>query len=282
MKSKILDVFLFYNELDLLKARLEYLGPIVDQFIISEANIDFSGKEKKFLLSRELIETLPYGKKVMYHQEYIHLNSLPWLYKKIKYRNRKNRYLWKIQDAQRNSTLKPLRIFSEDDIIIFSDLDEFPSEGAIYEGIALLRNSKISHSFPKAYSCDQTFFYYNLNNATPDEKFYGSVLTNLKTFRSYLPHQFRSGKNDLSHLKNGGWHFSYFMDEQKILNKIQAIGDVENLIHFMDISTDQIKEKINDSKDLFERDFVLSKNERRHIPDRLLKILHKYLPHSCL
>ena len=61
MKSKILDVFLFYNELDLLKARLEYLGPIVDQFIISEANIDFSGKEKKFLLSQELIETLPYS-----------------------------------------------------------------------------------------------------------------------------------------------------------------------------------------------------------------------------
>ena len=282
MKSKILDVFLFYNELDLLKARLEYLGPIVDQFIISEANIDFSGKEKKFLLSQELIETLPYSEKVIYHQEYIHLNSLPWLYKKLKYRNRKNRYLWKIQDAQRNSTLKPLQAFSRDDIIIFSDLDEFPSEHAIHEGIAVLGNPEISNLFPKAYSCDQTFFYYNLNNATPDEKFYGSVLTNLKTFRSYLPHQFRSRKNDLSHLKNGGWHFSYFMDEQKILNKIQAIRDVENLVHFMDISTDQIKEKINSSKDLFEREFVLSKNERCHIPDRLLQILHKYLPHSCL
>ena len=89
MKSKLLDVFLFYNELDLLKARLEYLGPIVDYFIISEANVDFSGREKSFLLSQELIKNLPYGEKVIYHRELVELNSSAWLFKKYKYRNRK-------------------------------------------------------------------------------------------------------------------------------------------------------------------------------------------------
>ena len=121
MKPQLLDVFLFYNELDLLKARLEYLGPIVDYFIISEANVDFSGREKAFILSKELIKTLPYGGKVIYHREYLNLSSISWLYKKLKYRNRKNRFLWKIQDAQRNSTLMPLKKFHATDIIIVSD-----------------------------------------------------------------------------------------------------------------------------------------------------------------
>ena len=49
-QAKVLDTFLFYNELDLLKVRLAYLGEHVDQFIITEANIDFAGKPKPFSL----------------------------------------------------------------------------------------------------------------------------------------------------------------------------------------------------------------------------------------
>ena len=112
-KPLLLDTFLFYNELDLLKARLEYLGNKVDNFIISEANIDFSGKEKGYQLNADLIATLPYAQKIIYHREHINLNSIEWLIKRLRYRNRKNRLLWKIQDAQRNSTLKPLKRFSD-------------------------------------------------------------------------------------------------------------------------------------------------------------------------
>jgi beta-1,4-mannosyl-glycoprotein beta-1,4-N-acetylglucosaminyltransferase len=179
MAYKILDVFLFYNELELLKSRLEYLGPLVDQFIIAEANIDFSGKNKEFILSSEIIKTLPYSEKVTYHREFIRLNSVSWLYKRMKYFRKKNRLLWKIQDAQRNSTLKPLKKFSANDIVIFSDLDEFPSEEALSKGVDLLKD-QIDRL---AYSCDQIFYYGNLNNATPSEKFYGSAITHLKTFR---------------------------------------------------------------------------------------------------
>ena len=77
---KILDTFLFYNELDLLKVRLAYLGEHVDQFIITEANIDFAGKPKPFLLNAELIRSLPFSEKIIYHQEYIDLDSFAWRY----------------------------------------------------------------------------------------------------------------------------------------------------------------------------------------------------------
>ena len=280
-KSKLLDVFLFYNELDLLKARLEYLGPLVDHFIISEANVDFSGRPKEFLLSQGLINTLPFTSKVIYHREYLNLNSISWLFKKLKYRNRITRYLWKIQDAQRNSTLIPLKHFSENDIVIFSDLDEFPSETAINQGIQALQSDNTNDKEPHAYSLDQTFYYYNLNNAAPHEKFYGSVITTLGTFRKYLPHRFRSGKNDFEHIASGGWHFSYFMDEEKILNKIYAISDVENLSTYKNITMEEIQQKILSGSDLYDRGTSLNKTEYKKIPDTVIGVIQKYLPNCA-
>lgn len=281
MKPQLLDVFLFYNELNLLKARLEYLGPVVDHFIISEANVDFSGRPKEFILSQELINTLPFANKIIYHREHLNLHSISWLFKKLKYRNRMTRYLWKIQDAQRNSTLIPLKPFSPSDIIIFSDLDEFPSEVAIHEGIKALEAGNVSRSEPHAYSLDQTFYYYNLNNAAPEEKFYGSVMTSLGTFRKYLPHRFRSGKNDFEHITNGGWHFSYFMDEKKILNKIYAISDVENLSAYKNITIEEIQQKILSGSDLYDRGTSLNKDEYKKIPDTVIGVIQKYLPNCA-
>jgi beta-1,4-mannosyl-glycoprotein beta-1,4-N-acetylglucosaminyltransferase len=280
-KPKLLDVFLFYNELDLLKARLEYLGPIVDYFIISEANIDFSGRSKEFLLSKELIKTLPFADKIIYHREYLNLKSIPWLFRRLKYRKRPTRFLWKIQDAQRNSTLTPLKRFNPSDIVIFSDLDEFPSELAINEAIQLLNAGNTEQLEPQAYSLDQTFYYYNLNNAAPNEKFYGSVIASLGTLRKHLPHRFRSGKNDFAHVAAGGWHFSYFMDEEKILNKIYAISDVENLSQFKNLSKEEIGQKILSSSDLYDRQTKLSNQERNKIPDSVLASIKKYLPNCA-
>jgi len=278
VKPLLLDAFLFYNEIDLLKARLEYLGPSVDYFVISEANIDFAGRGKPFLLSKELIASFPFAEKIIYHQEHIHLNSLPWLIKKLRYRNRKNRLLWKIQDAQRNSTLKPLSRFKSNDIVIFSDLDEFPSPTALQEARDLLSQANATKDLI-AYSCDQTFYYYNLHNAAPQDQFYGSIFANLGTFKKRLPHKLRSSKDDLWHIDHGGWHFSYFMDEEKILNKIKAVSDVENLSAYKNLSTAEIRKKIASKQDLYDRERVLSDQEQYQIPQEVLSAIKKYLPY---
>ena len=278
VKPLLLDAFLFYNEMDLLKARLEYLGPSVDYFVISEANIDFAGRGKPFLLSKELIASFPFAEKIIYHQEHIHLNSLPWLIKKLRYRNRKNRLLWKIQDAQRNSTLKPLSRFKSSDIVIFSDLDEFPSPTALQEARDLLSQANATKDLI-AYSCDQTFYYYNLHNAAPQDQFYGSIFANLGTFKKRLPHKLRSSKDDLWHIDHGGWHFSYFMDEEKILNKIKAVSDVENLSAYKNLSTAEIRKKIASKQDLYDRERVLSDQEQYQIPQEVLSAIKKYLPY---
>jgi len=45
---KIIDAFTFFNEVDLLKIRLELLYPQVDRFLICESNLTHSGHEKKY------------------------------------------------------------------------------------------------------------------------------------------------------------------------------------------------------------------------------------------
>ena len=266
--------------MDLLKARLEYLGNAVDYFVISEANIDFAGRKKDFLLNEHSIANLPFAEKIIYHQEHIHLDSMPWLIKRMRYRNRKNSLLWKIQDAQRNSTLKPLKRFKPSDIVIFSDLDEFPNAKALSEAVDKLSNPD-AIKMHMSFSCDQMFFYYNIKNAAPEDQFYGSIFANLGTLRKLLPHKLRSQKDSLAHIKNGGWHFSYFMNEEKILNKILAISDVENLSQYKKLSKEEISKKILSGTDLYDRQTKLSDQEQYKLPEVVLNPLKKYLP-NCV
>ena len=45
----IIDCFIFYNEIDLLKFRLEYLYNIVDYFVLVESTTTFAGNKKKII-----------------------------------------------------------------------------------------------------------------------------------------------------------------------------------------------------------------------------------------
>ncbi len=59
---KIVDVFPFFNELDLLDIRLNVLDPYVDCFIISEATKTFQGGDKPLWMSemnmRQIFSTI--------------------------------------------------------------------------------------------------------------------------------------------------------------------------------------------------------------------------------
>ena len=189
-RPKLIDSFLFFNEVDLLKARLEFLGPIVDNFVIVEANIDFSGVKKEFILSNELLASLPFSNKILYYKKKIDFKSFYWILKKLRYWNRRSSLLWKLQDAQRNSLLEPLKVFKGNDLIIFSDLDEFPSIEAIKYFQEKKNKNKLRHD-PQIYSCKQVFYCYNLNHIKTHDSFYGTLLTDLKSFRSFMPHKIK-------------------------------------------------------------------------------------------
>lgn len=280
IRPKLIDSFLFFNEVDLLKARLEFLGPIVDNFVIVEANIDFSGVKKEFILSNELLASLPFSNKILYYKKEINFNSFYWILKKIHYFNRRSSLLWKLQDAQRNSLLEPLKVFNDNDLIIFSDLDEFPSIEAIEYFLNKKNKDKLRND-PQIYSCKQIFYCYNLNHIKTHDSFYGTLLTDLKNFRSLMPHKIKSNKNNYEYIEEGGWHFSYFMTIEKIQEKIHAISDVENLSNFKNLKSHEIKNKILNNMDLFDRHIVSSPESVNATPKNLREILKKHIP-NCI
>ena len=71
------------------------------------------------------------------------------------------------------------------------------------------------------------------------------------------------------------------MDEEKILNKIYAISDVENLSEFKNITKEDIQQKILSGLDLYDRNTKLSDQERYKIPESVINSLNTYLP-NCV
>ena len=62
----IIDSFLFFQELDLLEIRLEYLYPLVDHFIIVEARQSFKGSSKNFIFEQNRKRYKKYLDKITY------------------------------------------------------------------------------------------------------------------------------------------------------------------------------------------------------------------------
>lgn len=76
---KIIDCFIFYNELDLLTYRFNLLNNIVDYFIIVESTHTFVGKEKKLFFNdnKQLFEN--FTNKIIH----IIVDDLPYKYHKV-------------------------------------------------------------------------------------------------------------------------------------------------------------------------------------------------------
>ena len=66
----IFDCFLFFQEINLLKIRINYLYELVDKFIIVEANESFTGNKKEFVFEKNLNIFKDYIDKIYYFKIY--------------------------------------------------------------------------------------------------------------------------------------------------------------------------------------------------------------------
>lgn len=201
---KIFDCFTYYNEEQVLKVRLEELGDFVDFFLIVEASETFTGKPKPF-----------------------YLDSFPdwmnkWLPKilrfKIDFPNTCTN-AWEREYFQRNFisiALKNLDI-QDDDLVIISDADE-------------IWNYKTVESIKYEYDpvrLDVKQYFWNFNWQVPDHCNQGArpVVCKKSHLESITPQELRSMA--LPTIPNGGWHFSFLGEEDKIKNKIESFAHTE-------------------------------------------------------
>jgi len=219
-KVKIYDCFTFFNEFDLLKFRLEYLYEHVEKFVISEANVTFSGVKKNFNFLDNKKEFARWMNKIEYIQykpsiENFNFDRLP---------NYDPNYdAWKVEQGQRDILCQPLVNLDDNSLIIVTDLDEIWNPTTI-------RNLEPQEF--NAARLEMNFYYYYMNckgvGDTNKTWIFPFCITPsfMETEKNEGFHKFRNEKG-MHAIANAGWHFSYLGGAQSIIKKIESFSHQE-------------------------------------------------------
>ena len=238
--NRIIDCFIFYNELDMLNMRLHELNDTVDLFILIESTHTFSLEQKP-----------------LYYQENKHLfNKFNHKIKsfviddllKLKKNN------WQREEYSRDyikTALSKLNIL-KDDIILISDVDEIPNPQIFEEIKFRLIKNRVS----KLVLC-QRFFYYNFNcenkEKNRNQKSRNTIAILYNNLLNTSPQTLRGRRGTFKRVLNGGWHCSYFGGVDKIVDKIKQFSHQEyNNNTYLNL--DKISDHIRNHTDLFNRD----------------------------
>lgn len=263
---KIIDCFIFYNELDLLTYRFNLLNDIVDYFIIVESTHTFIGKEKKLFFNenKHLFEN--FTNKIIH----IIVDDFPYKYPNV---NIGNNDVWKNEFFQRNAISRGINSIKElapSDVIIISDVDEIPDPYT-------LDKIKKGSIIVDINTLEMDFYYYNLNTRFKSKW----ILCKIISYQKY--NELNTSCNDIrntpcSKILNGGWHLSYFGDKYFIQNKIQNFSHQElNQNQYTDL--EQIEKRIENSSDLYDRKIYFEKikiEDNTYLPINYPTYLNKY------
>jgi beta-1,4-mannosyl-glycoprotein beta-1,4-N-acetylglucosaminyltransferase len=249
----IVDAFTYNGEDDLLLIRLSLLSKYIDRFVIVEADKTFTGIKKSQKFKPSLFRE--WESKI----SYFFINNLvenpvsPWCNEII----------------QRNSLRIGFNDLNDDDVILLSDLDEIPNPKVI----------KTFNSEKYIYGClEQNIFYYRLNLQAFTKELKPVIwdkarITTYKNFKKYFNDLtelrwekykgiFRSLKrwhlkNRRQIIKNSGWHFTYMMSPEQIIEKIKSYSHSE--LNTPDINNIEfIKNAIKSKGLLSGEDYILA------------------------
>jgi len=214
--TKLIDAFIFFNEVELLRFRLNYLNEVVEYFIIAESNKSFTGKDKDLMVPK-IINNL--SKKIIDKIVYIVVDDMPdgFTYQDNEKRERHQRCKLDIGISKLN--------LDDNDILMISDIDEIPDK-------RILKSLKINGNFELS-----NLEFYNFGgsinhqifskNEEPEMwycfkiikyKFYKFLNFNPQTLRFYGQYGIDV---PLSIIPKSGWHFSYFGGVSNIKTKLE-------------------------------------------------------------
>jgi beta-1,4-mannosyl-glycoprotein beta-1,4-N-acetylglucosaminyltransferase len=237
--NRVYDCFMFFNEFDLLKIRLEELWEAVDFFILVEGSHTHTGEPKPFYFQENRAAFEKYGAKLIARTADLPPHGKePW-------------FGWGREIVQRsaiNGILSELGLH-ETDIVISSDVDEIPKVRAIEE---YRQRTDIC-------CLEERTYHYNLNcqlgSPTLDPKIcrYSDAkrvgVADLRYSHQALP---------LFAIKDAGWHLSFMGGTEKIIEKMKAYAHYDIREPKMDffVSRENVEASVKDHKSLFLRDDV--------------------------
>ena len=239
---KIYDCFTFFNELELLELRLESLWDVIDCFVIVEADKTHANIPKPFNFYEHLRDFEKYLPKIHYVMD----TSV------VEYKGAED---WSIENNQRNNIIKGLTDAAPDDLIMISDVDEFPDPAIVktirdsftdgqgfVDFIAFYDTSPFTPGkLVPFHSGMMINNFLNLSPVSFQQKFYsyyfdwvcrklpwpGTVIGKFKFMKS--PQAFRDVREVLPRIVNGGWHFSSMGGVEKLLEKARSGTDFKKV-----------------------------------------------------
>ena len=263
----LIDAFTYFNEKELVELRLKYLDSIVDYFVVIESNITFTGKKKKWNFPDVLNNNLKeFSNKIQYHQLNIELDKIKkeesWIIDNIKGDD-----FWRIENFQRNHIKTVCKKFSDDDILIISDLDEIPST----KKLNFILTSDFGKIAPVA--LEQHLFHLDCNYLRL-ESWRGSIVTTMKICNEFSPQKFRRLRNRISHFTDGGWSFSSFGGYERVKEKIESYAHSEHNNNKFK-NPEHIAHCQRTGADLFHRKVQSKKVEKNFFPKDLLILMEQ-------
>jgi beta-1,4-mannosyl-glycoprotein beta-1,4-N-acetylglucosaminyltransferase len=263
---KIVDGFIFYNELDLLLYRLNILNDVVDYFIIVESTHTHVGNPKPLFFEENKQKFVQFSHKIIH----VIVDDFPFKSPNINYQKSEQ---WVNEHFQRCAIRRGLDKIQldDEDCFMVSDLDEIPDPSTLQR----IKTGEINVSINKL---SMDLYYYNLLTKLKLSWSYSIILT-YKSFKKLGLTCQQLRFHNCECIYPGGWHLSYFGDTNFIKNKIEQFGHVEFNRPEITASAN-IEECVKNSSDVFhrgERIVKLPISENKYLPPLYEIYLSKFL-----
>ena len=199
---KIYDCFTYYNEEDMVQIRFKELNDIVDYFVVVESSQTFTGKPKPFYFD-DLPSWIDQWKEKIIRIKIDFPDDL--------------KTSWEREFYQRNAIAQIVDRLDDSDVVVISDADEIVKSSLL---------KKITeYTLPARIDVKQ--YFWNFNWQVPPHCDQGArpVVCTKYNLKKNTPQELRS--MTLPVIPDGGWHFSFFGESDKVRNKIESFAHTE-------------------------------------------------------
>lgn len=226
----ILDAFAFFNELELLELRLHTLDSVVDKFFLVESPYTFTGLDKPlyFEENKHRPEFAPFLDKIVH---VVTEGQPPGLLPYAHTIPERQHNAWTYDHWQKNHFQESLKLMEDNDVFMFSDLDEIPNPSVLTEVIS-------KGSLPAVLL--QPLYFYYINWIRPSDEdgshqkegyIYGTALITKGEYkrRGYWPQKLRDDRFSFHKIgpERGGWHYCSLGGVERVARKMKSWAHVE-------------------------------------------------------
>ena len=246
---QILDCFIYNGEM-IAALRLQYLYDHVDEIIVVESRMTFSGlKKPQLFIERDAELFRPYLPKL----KFLVIDEYPepdqaWLDSKAQNTWMTDLSVWFRETYQRNFAEGYIKgkYAGQKYVVLACDVDEIPKREVVEE----LRSFRYEHAHIALYF-ELEFSYYNFNWTAQYQWYHAFAVSDVGLAKKSLDdYRLENSRYHLRH--DAGWHLSYYMSIADLARKIESFSHKElNLPEFK--AAEHIAECIKTGKDLFNR-----------------------------